>query len=100
MKPMQNVEVVITDSAAQEIRKAMGRENKPNAGLRISGALSACCGMRYALDIEDAPRESDLVRESNGIKIFVDEYTAPALGRSEIDYAESVGFVIKALPPE
>ncbi len=97
----KNINISITDGAASQIRKAMQKESKPNAGLRISGTFSACCGLRYALDLEDAPREGDIVQESNGIKIFISEYIAHTLNGAEIDYAESSGgsgFVIKSSP--
>ena len=48
--------------------------------------------------IEETPGESDLVFESNGVKVYVDPISLSYLKAAEVDFAEAVtggGFTIK-----
>lgn len=87
--------ITITDSAASKLRRIM-EGGKQDFGLRISGSFSACCGLTYSLDLEEKPGEGDVVKESNGIKLFINEFAIYLVDGVEIDYLESEGFVVKA----
>ena len=67
--------------------------------LRISVNTRGCSGMSYELGWDDTAAEDDKVIESQGIKVFVDEHSAPYIQGSEIDYVDNnmmgAGFAIK-----
>jgi iron-sulfur cluster assembly protein len=50
------------------------------------------------MEIEESPREDDSISEMNGVRVFVDMFSAQYLDGVEIDYVSSVmgsGFTFK-----
>lgn len=89
----------LTDSAAAEVKKFMEAEELPtDGGLRVRVVPGGCSGFQYAMEIEEAPQEDDSVLDVNGVKVFVDMFSAQYLDNVEIDYVSSVmgsGFTFK-----
>ncbi|HQR38565.1 MAG TPA: iron-sulfur cluster assembly accessory protein [Blastocatellia bacterium] len=91
--------LLLTEAAAEEVRKFMADEDLPNeGGLRVRVIPGGCSGFQYAMEIEESPREDDSVLDLKGIKVFVDMFSAQYLDNVEIDYVSSVmgsGFTFK-----
>src|ERR687884_57437 len=90
----------VTDSAATEIKKFMaGEEGLPEtSGLRVRVVPGGCSGFQYSLNIEEESKPNDHVIESNGVRMFVDMFSAQYLNGVEIDYVTNVmgsGFTFK-----
>src|SRR5918997_4069839 len=90
----------VTEPAAEEIRKFMsGEEGLPEtAGLRVRVVPGGCSGFQYSLNIEEESKPNDHVIESNGVRMFVDMFSAQYLNGVEIDYVTNVmgsGFTFK-----
>ena len=90
----------VTEQAAGEIKKFMaGEEGLPEtAGLRVRVVPGGCSGFQYSLNIEEESRPNDHVIESNGVRMFVDMFSAQYLNGVEIDYVTNVmgsGFTFK-----
>lgn len=85
------VTVSLTAEAAQQVRRFMEAENLTDetAGLRVSVMPGGCSGFEYALNVEDDPQEDDYVSRSEGIKLFVDPFSAQYLSGVEIGYTSS-----------
>lgn len=85
------VTVSLTADAAQQVRRFMEAENLTDktAGLRVSVMPGGCSGFEYALNVEDDPQEDDFVVSSEGIKLFVDPFSAQYLSGVEIGYTSS-----------
>lgn len=90
--------VTLTETAARKIAELRMEEGKPDWGLRIRLVGGGCSGMSYELGWEDQEAAGDTVVESHGIKVFVDQHSAPFLAGSEIDYVDNqmlgAGFAI------
>lgn len=102
MSTMQtpDVMVILTPVAAAEVRKFMEAEGvAPEVGgLRVSVMPGGCSGFKYGLVIEDRSADDDLTVELEGIKIFVDPFSAQYLSGTTIDYVSSMqgsGFTFK-----
>ncbi len=102
MSTMQqpDVMVVLTPTAAVEVRKFMEAEGVTveQGGLRVSVMPGGCSGFKYGLVIEDKNAEDDLTIDLEGIKVFVDPFSAQYLGGTTIDYVTSMqgsGFTFK-----
>lgn len=82
----------VSDSAAVEIRKFMSSEEglPETAGLRVRVVPGGCSGFQYSLNIEEESRANDNVMESNGVRLFVDMFSAQYLNGVEIDYVTNV----------
>ena len=92
--------VTITEMAAKKVSDLRLEEGKPEWGLRIRVVGGGCSGMSYELGWEDDQAIGDNVIEaSDGIRVFIDQHSAPYLSGAEIDFVDNnmmgAGFAIK-----
>ena len=92
--------VTLTETAAKKVGELRTEEGKPEWGLRIRVVGGGCSGMSYELGWEDEQAADDNVIEAaEGIKVFIDQHSAPYLSGSEIDFVDNnmmgAGFAIK-----
>ena len=82
----------VTAPAAEEIRKFMsGEEGLPEtAGLRVRVVPGGCSGFQYSLNLEEESKPNDHIIESNGVRMFVDMFSAQYLNGVQIDYVTNV----------
>ena len=94
------VALSVSESAAVEIKKFMASEEglPESAGLRVRVVPGGCSGFQYSLNIEEQSREGDFILDENGVRMFVDMFSAQYLNGVEIDYVTGVmgsGFTFK-----
>ncbi len=91
--------ITLTDTAAKKVSDLRLEEGKPETGLRIRVVGGGCSGMSYELGWEDEATAGDNVVETQGVKVFVDQFSAPYLEGTEIDFVENdmmgAGFAVK-----
>ena len=91
--------VTLTETAAKKVAELRLEEGKPEWGLRIRVVGGGCSGMSYELGWEDEPSGDDNVVDSQGVKVYIDQLSAPYLTGSEIDFVQNdmmgVGFAVK-----
>ena len=82
----------VTESAIGEIKKFMsGEEGLPEtAGLRVRVVPGGCSGFQYSLNIEEDSRQGDFILDQDGVKLFVDMFSAQYLNGVKIDYVTGV----------
>ena len=82
----------VTAPAADEIRKFLaGEEGLPEtAGLRVRVVPGGCSGFSYSLNIEEESKPNDHIIESNGVRMFVDMFSAQYLNGVQIDYVTNM----------
>ena len=82
----------LTGRAAEEVQKFIVQEQVPadTAGLRVSVLPGGCSGFKYSLNIEERALDDDLVNELNGVRVFVDGFSAQYLSGVTIDYVTSM----------
>ncbi len=83
--------VELTPQAAEKAREFMAEESVDLevGGLRVSVLPGGCSGFQYGLNLEEAAREDDDVLESNGVRLFVDPFSAQYLKGTVIGYHSS-----------
>jgi iron-sulfur cluster assembly accessory protein len=81
--------ISITEKAAEKVKVAMEKEGKSDTGLRLYVSGGGCSGFQYGLAF-DRKNDDDLLIESHGVKVIVDQESAKYLEGSEIDYEETV----------
>lgn len=86
------VNLNVTEPAAAEIKKFMSSEEglPETAGLRVRVVPGGCSGFQYSLNIEEESRQGDFVLEENGVRLFVDMFSAQYLNGVQIDYVTNV----------
>jgi iron-sulfur cluster assembly accessory protein len=90
--PASGFSLVLSGRAAEEVQKFITQEQVPaeTAGLRVSVLPGGCSGFKYSLNIEERPLEDDMVAEVNGVRVFVDGFSAQYLSGITIDYVSSM----------
>jgi len=76
----------LTETALEQVRKLIARDNRQGQGLRVGVTDGGCSGHAYKLDFDKEQKPGDTVLEWSGVKIFVDQGSAPFLQGMVIDY--------------
>ena len=90
--------ITITEKASGKAQAFMKAESKAGFGLRLYVTGGGCSGFKYGMAFEEKEVEDDNVIEMNGMRLFVDPYSAPLLNGTEVDYNDGLdgpGFSIK-----
>lgn len=83
--------ITLSERAAKELKALLEQAGAKEAGLRVWVAGGGCCGLQYQMAIDDAqPEAGDMVFESHGIRIYVDELSLRYMDGSSIDYVEDM----------
>jgi iron-sulfur cluster assembly protein len=83
--------IEITDKGAEKVHEFLSAQQADVtlAGLRVGVRGGGCSGFQYQLAF-DEQRESDVVFESHGLKLLVDQESLQFVRGSTIDYEESL----------
>jgi iron-sulfur cluster assembly protein len=83
--------ISITDKGAEKVREFLAAQQADVtlAGLRVGVRGGGCSGFQYQLAF-DEQRENDIVFESHGLKLLVDNESLQFVSGSTIDYQESL----------
>ena len=83
--------ITLSPTAAQEVKRLVEKEQKPNLGLRVGVKGGGCSGMTYVLSIDEAAsKQYDQVFEQDGIKILIDAKSHLYLDGMTIDFKNSL----------
>jgi iron-sulfur cluster assembly accessory protein len=87
-----SVEMNVTPSAIAEIKGFLaGEDDLPEtAGLRVRVVPGGCSGFSYSLNIEEESKSGDFILEKDGVKLFVDMFSAQYLNGITIDYTSNM----------
>ncbi|MBS1768203.1 MAG: iron-sulfur cluster assembly accessory protein [Acidobacteria bacterium] len=87
-----SIELNVTANAADEIKKFIAAEDDlpETAGLRVRVVPGGCSGFQYSLNVEEESRQGDCLVDSQGIKFFVDMFSAQYLNGITIDYTTNM----------
>ena len=91
IKESPAVEIELSEEAGAKVRSFLEKDDlKPDtAGLRVSVLPGGCSGFQYGLNVEEESRDDDCVVVSQGIRLFVDPFSAQYLKGTLIGYASS-----------
>lgn len=83
-------ELKLTDKAVQQVKALLTRENLDGYGLRVAVTSGGCSGFSYGLDFEKEAKPGDVVLETGGLKVYMNESSARHLKGTTIDYASGL----------
>jgi iron-sulfur cluster assembly protein len=89
--------VVVTEKAAEEIKRTLEKEENKNMAVRLGVQGGGCSGLSYKLTY-DEPKEKDHVISIHDITVLVDRKSAIYLKGMTLDFNDSLssrGFVFK-----
>ena len=82
----QNLDLSLTESAVEQVKKLMASNARADCGLRIAVADGGCSGYSYKLDFDNQQRADDMVIDRDGVRIYIDHGSAPYLAGTVIDF--------------
>jgi iron-sulfur cluster assembly accessory protein len=93
------MQINLTPAAVSTVQQFLEDQGSADgAGLRVAVLPGGCSGFQYGLNIEDSPENDDEILELEGVKVFVDPFSAQYLEGVEIDYVTTMmgsGFTFK-----
>ena len=84
--PEYLLDLKLTSSAVEQVKKLLSRDDRSGHGLRVSVTDGGCSGHSYKLDFDKERKTGDTVLDQSGVTIFVDSASAPLLQGMIIDY--------------
>ena len=91
-RPDVTIGVNLTNIAAEQVKQFMATEqvSEGDGGLRVSVLPGGCSGFKYGLNIEEHPLDDDIIVKIDGLRLFVDTFSAQYLDGTTIDYASGM----------
>jgi iron-sulfur cluster assembly protein len=89
--PMKR-EIVVTESAAQEIAKQRDKRGTPNARIRVGVRGGGCTGFTYVFEWADElkPTDTEFKAEGHDLGIVVDPKSLVYLGGMTLDFVRGM----------
>lgn len=79
--------ISLTESAAKRISDQIGK-NTNAVGLRFAAKKSGCSGYSYDMNLAEEIADNDIVFESFGVKVVIDDESLSVLDGTQIDYVK------------
>jgi iron-sulfur cluster assembly accessory protein len=82
--------ITLTARAAKKLKEILAEEEKTDWGLRYGEKAAGCSGFEYFLDYSEKPKHGDMIFESQGIQIHIQQKSLERLLGSVIDYVDGL----------
>lgn len=90
--------VTLTSSAAAKVGELIDTEGDETLSLRLAVRPGGCSGFSYDMFFDSAIDATDIVNETDGVKVVVDAASAAMVGGATIDFRDGglqgAGFAI------
>jgi iron-sulfur cluster assembly protein len=77
--------ITLTDRAAERVRNYLAKRGA-GIGLRLGIKKTGCSGFAYVVDYADAVSDSDVVFDTDDVKVIVDQQSLELIDGTEVDY--------------
>ncbi|HEX4210862.1 MAG TPA: iron-sulfur cluster assembly accessory protein [Candidatus Binataceae bacterium] len=82
--------VNLTPKAIEKVKQMLAKEgSSPDFGLRVGVTGGGCSGFQYSLSF-DGCKEDDVVKEFDGLKVYIDTISLPYIAGTTLDYVEGL----------
>ncbi len=82
--------VTLTDAAIEKVQSMMVKEGKEGYALRLGVVTGGCAGLSYEMKFQKNPYDNDTVLEVKGLKVMVNQESAPFLKGIQVDYVDTL----------
>jgi iron-sulfur cluster assembly protein len=77
--------ISISELASQKVKQTLQKRGK-GQGIKVGVRTTGCSGLAYTLEFVDTELSTDIVYESNDVKIFVDPKHLPYVMYMKMDW--------------
>ena len=84
------IPMTLSESAAKRVAFIADKQGKP-AMLRLSVEGGGCSGFQYRYGLAEGINDDDVVTETDGVKLVVDEISLELVQGGMVDFVESLG---------
>jgi len=94
---IEQATITLSTEAMSQLKTLLAKESNPAVGLRVFVSGGGCSGLQYGMAFDDNVRPGDQVIEQDGVRVLIDDFSAPHIRGSEIDYVDSLmgaGFTV------
>jgi iron-sulfur cluster assembly accessory protein len=91
------VQVEVTTSAQEQVRKIMDKQGKAGTALRLFVQGGGCSGLTYGMTFDRQETGDEVAFRNDGLTVVVDKASAPLLQGVKVDFLmglEASGFKI------
>lgn len=81
--------ITISPVAAENVRNLLAEKQMPDHCLRVYVAGIGCSGPQYGLALDDDPKDTDTLVETENLTILIDSTSLAYLQGASIDYVET-----------
>lgn len=78
--------VTLTSNAAAKVRELIDAESDENMALRLGVKRSGCSGYAYDMFFDSSIESSDIVSETDGVRVVVDAESLSMVTGAVVDY--------------
>jgi iron-sulfur cluster assembly protein len=82
--------ISLTTAAADAVRDLLAKRELEGYGLRVYIKGGGCSGYQYGMALDNNFREEDLVTDTHGVKVIVDEVSIDYLRGSTVDFVDDL----------
>src|SRR5262249_46910138 len=82
--------VTVTEKAAKKLSSILEEEGKTGWGFRFGERAAGCSGFEYFLDYSEKPKHGDVILESQGIQLHIEQKSLERLLGCVIDYVDGL----------
>lgn len=82
--------VTLTPAAAAKVAELMAREDEQGLVLRLGVRPGGCSGFSYEMFFDTSVDATDLVSETDGVRLAVDPESLGMLKGAQVDYRDSL----------
>lgn len=89
--------VKLTEAAALQIKNMIKENGEEGSYFRFSINGGGCSGLSYGMSLDQEKNDTDQYTEQHGVKVVIDEESAPLVNGTVIDFKQSLmggGFTI------
>ena len=91
--------ITLTDNAASKVGELISAEGEAGLALRVAVRPGGCSGFSYEMYFDSQVEPTDIVNETDGVRLIVDEQSAGLLRGATVDFEDQglqgSGFAIK-----
>ena len=80
--------ISLTENAASHVNNMLLKRGH-GVGLRVGTRKSGCSGFAYEVNYADEIKDNDMVFESHGVKVIVDQDSLQLLEGMQLDYVKN-----------